>query len=178
MATTKSLHIGLGTIGGEIVRACLSRGASVPAAAVDTSPAVAGKSLGEIVSGAPESAAVHDSLDAALAAGEYDVAVLATASQLCAVVPDLETLIAHGLDVVSTTEELCYPQLQYPQEAAALDAAAKEAGVRIVGTGVNPGFVLDLLPALMTRACVEVRSVQATRVVNTQRRRRDEKRSV
>ncbi len=169
---TKSLHIGLGTIGCDIISACLSRKASMPAGAVDINPALAGKRVSQIVDGAPDDTIVYCSLAEALESAEYDVAVLSTVSELRAVRGDLEMLIAHGLDVVSTTEELCYAELRYPQEAAALGAAAKEAGVTIVGTGVNPGFVLDLLPALMSRACVEVKHVKATRLVNTQRRRK------
>ena len=55
---------------------------------------------------------------------------------------------------------------------AELNAAAEAAGVTVVGTGVNPGFVLDLLPVIMTRPCVEVSSVRCARIVNAMRRRK------
>src|SRR5256885_16086863 len=47
--------------------------------------------------------------------------------------------------IVSTCEELSYPFRTHPELAAKLDAAAKEWGVALVGTGVNPGFVMDKL---------------------------------
>jgi 4-hydroxy-tetrahydrodipicolinate reductase len=43
--------------------------------------------------------------------------------------------------------------------------------VAVLGTGVNPGFVLDRLPALLAQAAGEVRHVRATRVVDAARRR-------
>ncbi len=168
----KSLHIGVSTIGQEVIKACLSRHTATPAGAVDINPDIAGKPLGELVPGVPEEAVIYGALDQALEAGDWDVAVLCTASSLLAVRSDLEKLIAHGLDVVSTAEELAYPELQHPAAYAELNAAACEAGVTVVGTGVNPGFVLDLLPVLMTRPCVEVKHVRCARIVNTLRRRK------
>ncbi|MFO7945645.1 MAG: dihydrodipicolinate reductase [Armatimonadota bacterium] len=168
----RTLHVGLGTIGREIIRACMSRNVSVPSGAVDINPNLLNSSLSDLVTGAPEGAPVYGSISDAVAGGEYDVAVLCTASHIPDVRDDLEALINAGIDVVSTTEELSYPQLQHPEVSAELNAAARDAGVSIVGTGVNPGFVLDLLPAIMTRPCVEIASISARRIVNTQRRRK------
>ncbi len=168
----RTLHVGLGTIGREIISACMSRDVSRPAAAVDIDPDLVGASLSEIVTGAPENAPVYESIGEAVAHNEYDVAVLSTASYIPDVIDDLNALIDAGIDVVSTTEELSYPQLQHPEVSAELNSAAREAGVSIVGTGVNPGFVLDLLPAIMTRPCVDISSISARRIVNTQRRRK------
>jgi len=47
--------------------------------------------------------------------------------------------------IVSTCEELSYPFRTHPELAAKLDSAAKESGVALIGTGVNPGFVMDKL---------------------------------
>ncbi len=168
----KSLHIGVSTIGQAVIKACLSRNTAIPAGAVDSNPTMAGQRLVDIVPGVPEDALIYGSLDEALAAAEWDVAALCTASHLPDIRTDLEKLIDSGVNVVATSEELAYPKLQSPQIYAELDAASKAAGVTVVGTGVNPGFVLDLLPAIMLRPCVEVRSIEATRIVNTLRRRK------
>ena len=50
-----------------------------------------------------------------------------------------------GSCVVSTCEELAYPFRKYPELAAKLDAEAKDGGVALIGTGINPGFVMDKL---------------------------------
>ena len=168
----KSLHIGISTIGQEVAKACLSRNTAVPGGAVDINPDIVGKPLAELVPGVPRDAVVYGSLEEALEAGNWGIAVLCTASSLPAIRGDLEKLIAAGIDVVSTAEELAYPALQHPETFEQLNAAAVEAGVTVVGTGVNPGFVLDLLPVVMTRPCVEVRRVHCARIVNTMRRRK------
>lgn len=172
MSTLRSLHIGVSTIGREVIKACMSRNCSVPSGAVDINPEMIGKPLAEFVPGVAPDALVYGSLEEALAAGQWDVALLCTASSLPAIRADLEKLIGAGMDVVSTSEELAHPALQHPEAFEQLDAAAVEAGVTVVGTGVNPGFVLDLLPAILTRPCVEVDHVHCARIVNTMRRRK------
>ncbi len=168
----RSLHIGVSTIGREVIEACISRNRSVPAGAVDINPTLRGKRLSELVKGVEPDATIYGSIGEALEAGRWDVAVLCTASALSSIRRDLETLIAAGIDVVSTSEELACPELQNPVAYRELNAAAEAAGVTIVGTGVNPGFVLDLLPVVMARPCVEVQAVRCARVVDTMRRRK------
>lgn len=74
--------------------------------------------------------------------------------------------------MVSTCENLSYPWLKTPELATELEQAARDGGVTIVGTGVNPGFVLDALPVLLCRPCEAVHRVEAERVVNTAMRRK------
>lgn len=48
---------------------------------------------------------------------------------------------------------MAYPQSQSPEIAKQIDKLAKENGVSILGTGINPGFVLDLLVLALTGTC-------------------------
>jgi hypothetical protein len=41
-----------------------------------------------------------------------------------------------------------YPYLRADRETKDLEQVCRENGARVVGTGVNPGFVLDVLPEL------------------------------
>jgi 4-hydroxy-tetrahydrodipicolinate reductase len=152
--------VGLGPIGLEIGRALAARSEVAIAAAVD--PAYAGQSL----VGLPE---IDRDLKSGLARG-VDVAVLATTSRFSAIVPDLETAIAARVHVVSTCEELAAP-VEDPATWQRLDAAAKTAGVTLLGTGVNPGFVMDRLVLQAAGACVKVERVRVVRVVDAARRR-------
>jgi 2,4-diaminopentanoate dehydrogenase len=165
----KTLHIGLGTIGREIVKATLTSGKGTPVAGVD--PAFAGKTLSDLPQVPPgQTAPIYGTLKEALG-HKPDIAVLSTASTVDGIADDLRALIAAGVNVVSTCEKLAYPWLEAAELAAQLDEAAKEAAVTIVGTGVNPGFVLDLFAVTLTRPCETVQSVRAVRKVNTARRR-------
>lgn len=78
---------------------------------------------------------------------------------------ELLSLIDAGCDVVSISG-VANLQAVDPAVAAELDEAARSRGVRVLGTGVNPGFVLDLVPIFFIGGCVEVSSVQARRTVD------------
>jgi 4-hydroxy-tetrahydrodipicolinate reductase len=165
----RTVHIGLGTIGREIVKAAVLSGKAHPVAAVD--PLFAGQSLGQVPDVPDVKARVFHDLSEALEASPQ-VAVISTFSKVEAIAEDLHRLIAAGVNVVSTCENLSYPWLTTPELADELDQAARDAGVTVVGTGVNPGFVLDCLPVMLSRPCATVRRVLATRVVDTSLRRK------
>jgi 2,4-diaminopentanoate dehydrogenase len=167
MLTT--IHVGLGTIGREILKATAQGGYGHPLAGVD--PAYAGKGLGELEDVPPLEGQVFHDLEEALAL-KPQVAVISTLSKVEAIADQLLQIIGAGVNIVSTCENLSYPWLKTPELADELDEAAKQAGVTVVGTGVNPGFVLDALPVMLARPCERVSHVYATRIVDTARRRR------
>lgn len=96
--------------------------------------------------------------------GGADVVLNATSSFVHEVVGELEACVAAGLDVVTIAEEMAYPWASRPDLADRLDRAARAAGVTILGTGVNPGFILDTLIALVSGATARVERVYASRV--------------
>ncbi len=164
----RTIHVGLGTIGQAILRATVSSGIATPVAGVD--PAHAGERLAAFTGG-PSEAVVQPDLAAALG-HPADVAIVSTASAVPDLMATLRPLIASGCNVVSTCEKLCYPWLETPELATEIDDLAHRHGVTVVGTGINPGFLLDALPVFLRRPVVSVRAVRATRTVNTARRRR------
>jgi 2,4-diaminopentanoate dehydrogenase len=163
-----TLHVGLGTIGQQVLQATVRGGKGCPVAGVD--PVHAGKSLAEVAGLEGLTGRVYASLGEALELRPA-VAVLSTASSVEAVMPDLRQIIAGGGNVVSTCERLSYPWLSAPGLAEEINDLAHEAAVSVVGTGINPGFLLDALPVLLARPVVDPRHLRATRIVNTARRR-------
>lgn len=159
--------VGLGPIGQEVARAIGARSGLSLVAAVDLSPALAGAPLAQLVPGAP-TIFIDGGLAAALARG-VDAVALCTGSRIAEVAPDLARAVAAGVHVVSTCEELSWP-LDAP-EWSDLDAAARVAGVTLIGTGVNPGFVMDRLPLQLAGACITVAGVRVERVVDAAQRR-------
>ena len=73
--------------------------------------------------------------------------------------------------MISTCEDLAYADLSTPELARRIDTRAREAGITVVGTGVNPGFVMDRLPLTLAAACVRVDHVHVTRIVDANKRR-------
>jgi len=66
---------------------------------------------------------------------------------------------------------LSYPFRTYPELAAKLDSAAKEWGVALIGTGVNPGFVMDKLVVTLAAVSQRIEHAKALRVVDASKRR-------
>jgi 4-hydroxy-tetrahydrodipicolinate reductase len=93
-----------------------------------------------------------------------DLAIQATRSRLADVLEDVETLLGRGVHVISIAEEMAWPAASSPQQADRLDALARANGVGVLGTGINPGFVLDLLVVALTGVCAHVESIHAERV--------------
>ncbi len=165
-------QVGLGAMGRRLTPFLLERPWIEVVAAVDPHPSVAGRDLGEVSGlGRELGVMVRASLGEAFAAGDIDVAVLTTVSTLTAVRPQLEELMARRLHIVSSCEELSFPWQTAPEWSAEVDRMAKEAGVAVLGTGVNPGFLMDLLPITLTAICREVKKVTVMRHQDASHRR-------
>jgi 4-hydroxy-tetrahydrodipicolinate reductase len=80
-------------------------------------------------------------------------------------------MLEKGLAVVSSCEELLYPAFRAPVETCEIDELCQLTGGRILGSGVNPGFVLDLLPVSLSGVCRTISGVYGERVVNASLRR-------
>ena len=92
------------------------------------------------------------------------VAIQATCSKLVDAVEELSTLLRHDVQVITIAEEMAYPFCQSPVIAGELHHLAAAHGVSVVGTGINPGFVLDLLVITLTGVCSDIQSITARRV--------------
>jgi 4-hydroxy-tetrahydrodipicolinate reductase len=94
-----------------------------------------------------------------------------TSSSLPRVADQLLECLQAGSYVVSTCEELSYPYRSHPELAAKLDKAAKDFGVALVGTGINPGFVMDKLVITLAAVSQRIDHVKALRIVDASKRR-------
>jgi hypothetical protein len=140
------VQYGVGPIGASIVRLMRQKNSLEIIGAIDKDPAKAGRDLGEVVGApdAPWSVSIFPDAQPALEKPP-DVVVHSTSSYLPSVMDQLLECVAAGCCIVSTCEELAYPFRKHPELSKKLDAAATEEGVALVGTGVNPGFVMDKL---------------------------------
>jgi 4-hydroxy-tetrahydrodipicolinate reductase len=159
------LQWGLGAMGGGMARLMLEKPGLEIVAAVDGRPDLAGRDLGDVlgVSG-PLGVAVADAPETVLDPERVDVVTLATTSWAQQQMPDLRRVIGAGINCVSIAEEMADPEAQSPALAAEIDALAKANGVTVLGTGVNPGFVLDLLIVTLTGGSHSVERIEASRV--------------
>lgn len=166
------VQFGVGPIGASILRLMRQKHSLEIVGAIDKDPAKAGRDIGEVAGAkdAPWGIAVSASA-ASVLAKPVDIVLHTTSSYLPDVMDELLECISAGCCIVSTCEELSYPFRKHPELAAQLDAAAKEEGVALVGTGVNPGFVMDKLVLVLSAVAQRVDFARATRVVDASQRR-------
>jgi 4-hydroxy-tetrahydrodipicolinate reductase len=139
---------------------------------VDIDPNKVGRDAGEVI-GLDRSLGfvVAGNLAQALERTPADVVMHTTSSYFDLFKGQVTEILEAGLDIVSTAEELAFPWLSHPEDAAEIDALAKSAGKSVLGTGVNPGFLMDSLPLFITAICQRVDRIEVTRVINASVRR-------
>jgi 4-hydroxy-tetrahydrodipicolinate reductase len=168
----RAIQYGVGPIGASIARLMHEKQAIEICGAIDTDPAKIGRDLGEVVGASDAPWGVKISGDANdVLQQSADVVIHSTSSSLAKVMDQLLACLEAEACVVSTCEELSYPYKTHPDLAAKLDAEAKSWGVALVGTGVNPGFVLDKLVVTLAAVSQRVEHVKALRIVDASKRR-------
>ena len=168
----KVIQYGLGPIGIAVARHVTERAGLELVGGVDIDPTKVGKDVGEVIGlERPLGFAVVEKLAQVLEKTKADLVLHTTSSYFDLFKSQIIEILEAGLDVVSTAEELSFPWLANPQEAAEIDAAAKKAGKTVLGTGVNPGFIMDSLPLKVTAICQRVDRIDVTRHMNASLRR-------
>ncbi len=166
------VQYGIGAIGSALTKLLVAKKWAKIVGAVDVDKEKAGRDLGVVAGlGRKLDVLVSPSLENALPKTEADVVVHSTVSRLQLVWPQIREAVERGLDVVSSCEELAYPWKRQPELAHEIDEFAKSHGSSVLGTGVNPGFVMDTLVLALTAACQEIESIQVHRVVDASTRR-------
>ena len=165
MEPIRVLQWGLGAMGSGMARLMLEKPGLKIVAAVDSREDYAGKDLGEILKvdrtlGIPVSTAPETVLDAS----KVDIVVIATTSWLTEQIADLKKIVNAGINCISIAEEMSDAYAQNATLAVELDALCKEHHVTVLGTGVNPGFVLDLLVVALSGGNHSVERIEASRV--------------
>lgn len=169
----KVVQIGLGQIGQECIKIMLNRPKLELRGAIDIDPKKVGKDIGELLDLKKESGIViSDDADKILKETKADVVLLTTSSSLKAIYPQLEMIIKNGANVVSSAEESVFPKLQNLDLAKKIDKMARDNGVTALGTGVNPGFVMDTLVLVLTAVCESVQRIRVERFLDARHRRR------
>ncbi len=153
---------GLGSMGAGIAKLLRQRG-YVLANVWDNDPDKVGRPVGDVIADGGEPGPVVSEAN-----GRYpdagNVVIIATGSFVDEVYHMILEAVQAGQHVVTIAEEMAFPWAGHAEKADAIDAAAKEQGVAVLGTGINPGFVLDALIGFLSSACLTVDRVYARRV--------------
>jgi len=167
----KIIVIGLGPLGQKTVRYAARRENIEIVGAVDIDPDKIGKDVGTLCRIRKLGIPVSGDLKSALRGKKADAAVLTTVSSLKKLAAQVAEAAGHKLDIVSTCEELAFPFKTAPSVARRIDAVCKKHKVTCLGTGVNPGFLMDYLPAVMTAVNQGVKKITVQRIQDASVRR-------
>ena len=173
MENVKVVSYGVGVIGRRLAEHILSKKGLEIVGAVDVDPNKVGKDLGELLGRKKLGVIVSDNVDQVLSSAKPDVVMHTTVSYLRDAYDQFVGILNNGVDCVSTCEELSYPYdtKEGADYAAKLDALAKRKKATLLGTGINPGFLMDTLPITLTGVCTRVDNVYITRQMNAATRR-------
>lgn len=172
MEKVKVVLYGVGAVGSRIAKFLLEKEGVEIVGAIDTAKDKVGKDLGEILGLDKQlGILVSNDSDIVFFKVEADIMIHATTSFFKQVYPQIAKAIEHKVNVISTCEELTYPYITEPKLAQKLDKLAKEHEVTVLGTGINPGFVMDTLAIILTSVCQKVERIKVTRIINAATRR-------
>ena len=167
MQNVKVAVWGFGAMGSGIVSALLGKKGVDIVGVCDLHPGRVGKSIYELLgadrAGRPDVTVTPD-INEAVKAGQCDLCLIATDSFTKKVFDKVKAICEKGVNVITTAEEMAYPSAQEPELARQMDELAKKHNVSVLGTGVNPGLIMDLVAICLSGGMTHVDTVKCQRV--------------
>lgn len=167
------IQIGLGPLGIQTAKFIAEKSEVQTVAAVDINVNLKGKSLQDLDSDLSNKIFIHNSVKISIEELEEkpNVAIITTVSNLKKLIPQIEEVAKFGIPVISTCEELSYPWETQPELSQKLDTLCKKQNIACLGTGVNPGFLMDYLPSVLSSVCKNIEQVTIERIQDATPRR-------
>ncbi|WP_138432134.1 NAD(P)H-dependent amine dehydrogenase family protein [Fodinibius saliphilus] len=165
------VQMGLGPIGQQLTRYLNEREGISIVGGVDLDPQKIGNDIGIHAGLDRFGTEIVANVESVQNIKEADVAVITTLSDLKKIEQQIMATADCGLDIISTCEELSHPWKTQPSTATRIDDYCCGKGVSCLGTGVNPGFLMDYLPSVLTSVCRNVEQIRVERIQNAEPRR-------
>jgi 4-hydroxy-tetrahydrodipicolinate reductase len=158
---------GFGAMGSGMARMILSKQGFDIIGVCDMFPEIVGKSIFALLN-VPNpykhDVIIQSDIEALLNENHPEVVLCATDSFTKGAYPKIKLLLEKGCHVISTAEEMAFPQANNPILAASLDQIAKCHQKVVLGTGVNPGMMMDLLAIALTGVMTDIESIEISRI--------------
>lgn len=173
MDNVRAVSYGIGVIGQRLANHILSKKGIEIVGAIDIDKSKVGRDLGEILGRGKLGVIVSNDVHKVLTSTKPEIVLHTTSSYLKDTYDQFVGILENGVDCISTCEELSYPYDTEEGKAYAtkLDELAKRKKATLLGTGINPGFLMDTLPITLTGACTRVESIYVTRQMDAATRR-------
>lgn len=160
---------GLGAMGSGIARMLLSKKGFTITRVLEIDPTKVGKRLYEVLEMEPTAdnqTVISNKPEKIIKKNAAEIAIISTSSLVKQVFPLIKMIVNAGIHVSTTAEEMAYPKATNPDLTAEMDSLAKTNNVTILGTGINPGFIMDYLVIALTGVCEEITSLKISRINN------------
>ncbi len=155
---------GIGAMGSGIVKDILKKKEFELVGVVETSrKELNGKNVGDYL-GVKSDVKISSNAEETISSLDPDLVIIATTSFVPLVFPMIKIAVENSANVITLAEEMAYPWVDYPELSHRMDSMAKKNNVSILGTGINPGFVLDTLILSLTGTCLNVKKIKAQRI--------------
>ncbi|MBX3028429.1 dihydrodipicolinate reductase [bacterium] len=159
---------GTGNVGVPALRIVLANPALELAGVIVSNPAKVGRDAGALCGLPPTGVRATDDVAAALAVGADAVAYCASGDlRPTEALDDVERCLRAGLNVVSTAIYPLYDPLSAPaalRERIADACAAGQASIFV--SGVDPGYINDVVPLLLSGLCERIDEIRAFELFN------------
>lgn len=161
------IQYGVGAMGSNMVKLMLTKPDVQIVGAIDHDPKKIGRDLGDVVgAGKKLGIKVQFPPEKVLNTVKADIVVLATTAFIDEAYPQIMSIFDRGMNVVTIVQELFFPVGDNVKKAEAINKKAKAKGLRISATGINPGFIMDILPSVCSFPLWEVHKVTVKRNVD------------
>ena len=169
----KVIQIGFGPLGVQTAKFIAKKSTIKTVAVVDNDPDLYNKNINDFSSDLDNKICILNSVNEALKNinEKPDVAIITTVSSLKEIYYQINEVVKHNINIISTCEELSYPWKTDPALSKKLNDLCKLNNVACLGTGVNPGFLMDYLPSVLSTVCKEINKIRIYRVQDASFRR-------
>jgi len=166
----KVLIVGFGPLGRQIYSDLKKKDNIEVVGVADISPEISGKDCGDLCGiGVKTGITVRANID--FEKKSADAAIITSVSDVKSIYSQIEKVANLGINIISTCEELTYPWINSPELSQKINSMAKNNSIFVLSTGVNPGFLMDFLPLVMTGVCKNIESIGIKRYQNAIHRR-------
>ncbi len=163
MENVKTIIWGFGAMGQGIAEMLLKKKGVEIVGVCDLNPKIVGKEISSVLGEGKSTVKISDNIDDVLEKNA-DVLFLATDSYTSKSYSKIVTALEAGVNVISTAEEMAYPFASEPELSKKINETAKKNNVTVLGTGINPGFVMDVLAISLSGAMTNVTGIEVKRV--------------
>lgn len=173
MKRLRVIQVATGAVGTHSLRTILGRKDMQLVGLLVFSPDKVGKDAGELVGGDPVGVIATDDFDeiVALDADAVSFNPLGDTLDPATALTQICRLLESGKNVCSTAlSALVYPRVETRHAMSEqLEAACRIGGVSFHGSGINPGFAMDVWPVVLGRLVRQIDTIYMTEMVDMSR---------